>query len=221
MLARVYKQQSCPCKHLIHTKPSAPVGALSCVSACFASHARSCPHPLLSLLPKTPIRYSQYSCIKNRGQSQLIVLLACWSLGLIGLSHFLRRFNMLSLHSSIRSCLSQSQSKSNPTQALVIRYRSISLHSTHSSPLSFPPHSESKKSASPALKGWQQGHSTIVSCHLLLPPSLHSHAARRSTRSLKTLHYHFAFQPLIHRTLKAVFPNVLIASPTALPDHHP
>lgn len=73
-----------------HTRFCAPVGAHSGAPACFATHARSflirgyfC-HPN----PNKVFAYAHKSFIG--WQPPLIVVLACGSLGLIGLSHFLQ-----------------------------------------------------------------------------------------------------------------------------------
>lgn len=73
-----------------HTRCCAPVGAHSGAPACFATHARSflirdyfCPPN-----PNKAFAYAHKSFIG--WQPPLIVVLACGSLGLIGLSHFLQ-----------------------------------------------------------------------------------------------------------------------------------
>jgi hypothetical protein len=179
------------------------------VLACFATHVLSVLSHGFSC-PLKPLNCNGiYAVILIcRGQPPLRVMLACWSVVLVGLSHFLQFTYLLAFAvfiQSLRSFYSRlffthTAPPTHTSAALRSLFRFSSLHFIHSlRPALVPPtrNVQAKKCANPAA-------SSTLPQHFVLPVSgaLPPLAAARTQRTGLKLHFvtlHFAYKPCYPR----------------------
>ena len=212
--------------------------------SCFSRKRSFGCHSRLLLPPEPPIRSSQNSHnYSNRGQPPLIVMLACWSFGLIGLSQFLQRSVPFfcpnpfqrSLPCSFWSCLPTLTPQNILYPKQECRRSLRKLHSTSS--ISFA-HSvatlalthkkttlHSKNSASPAVNGSRPQPSfryRYIPGYLPPPPSLHSQRLAPLPQSaVQTLHFIPLFVHLLSVGSGLLYLLCFPLRPRTAPDHPP
>lgn len=205
------------------------------MAACFSCKRSFGRHSRLLLPPETPIRKSLRSVFPNRGQPPLIVVLACGSLGLIGLSRFLQCsvpffcppfsavFAVFALVVPLRSIPAVHTAKHCLSQAKAVI---PSLHSAGYIPFfhsgtcfARKKNYTSRQKIAPALPfHGRRPQPPLRYGYLCPPPSLHSQTARASPLRSKKI------TPLPLRKfftasfrLKAVLPALFYATPTHSP----